>query len=439
MEHSEQKDYRAVVTAVAPGSIAAELGIMPGDVVAQIDGTDICDYFDYQYLASGTRIEMTVIRPDGDAYLFEIENEAQEDLGLSFDGMLFGGAKSCANRCVFCFIDQLPRGMRKTLYFKDDDTRLSFLYGNYVTLTNMSEAEFSKIIRYRISPVNISLHTVDPQLRIAMLRNKRAGEVMGLIRRLHDAGIAMNMQVVLCPHLNDGEKLDETISAMAALAPGVESISVVPVGLTRYREGLYPMEAFDGARARAVIRQVEAHQERLLAQIGTRLVYLSDEFYILAGEPIPPYETYEAFPQIENGVGMIASMQQEFTEALQDAVCHSTAHRSIATGEFSYDFIRGLVNTLQMRYNTAIDVFPIHNAFFGGGVTVSGLLCGCDLIAQLSGKDLGETLYITKSMLRAEGDVFLDDVTVAEVERALGVRVVPVANDGYDFVQKLLQ
>lgn len=432
------KDYNAVVSAVEQGSIAEEAGICPGDVIAQINGEDICDYFDYQFLCAAEHVELTVIKPDGSAELLDIEKDMEEDIGLSFEGMLFDHARACSNRCIFCFIDQLPRGMRRSLYFKDDDARLSFLYGNYVTLTNMTDAHIDKIIRYRISPVNISMHTTDPALRVHMLRNKHADHAMDVVARLADAGISMNMQVVLCPGINDGAQLDRTIADIAAYFPHAASISVVPVGLTRYREGLYPLAPFDAAGAAAVIEQVEGWQQRLLAQHGSRIVYLSDEFYVLAGRPLPPYEAYEDFPQIENGVGMIASMQREFEDALPGAVCTAAGERAIATGEFSFDFICGLVKILNMRYNSHIHVYKIRNDFFGGKVTVSGLLCGCDLISQLKGRPLGDTLFITRSMLRTEGDRFLDDLSVEDVERALGVRIVAVDNDGADFIAKLL-
>lgn len=432
------KDYKAVVAHVEPDSIAEELGIVPGDVIARINGEDIDDYFDYKYLSADEELELTVIKQNGSAEVISLYNEEQEDLGITFSRMLFGEAKSCSNRCIFCFIDQLPPGMRDTMYFKDDDTRLSFLYGNYVTLTNMSDAELNKIIKYRISPVNISVHTVDPALREKMLHNRFAGRIMEQIQLLYDGGITMNMQIVLCPGVNDGAQLEQTIRTLTALHPRVESISIVPVGVTRYREGLYPIRTFDAEGAAAVIRQVEAHQARLLKAVGSRMVYLSDEFYILAGLPLPPYEAYETFPQIENGVGLIASMQREFNDALQAAAPQPLNRTgSIATGEFAYSFISGLVKTFNMRYNSHIQVFEIKNDFFGGKVTVSGLLCGCDLIRQLNGKDLGGRLYITQSMLKAGEDVFLDDVTLAEAEAALGVPITPIPNDGYAFLEAL--
>lgn len=431
--------YRAVVDGVDPDSIAGDLGIEKGDVVCRINGTDIVDYLDYQFLAANEEIVLTVQKSNGETYEFEIFNEDMEDLGINFKNMLFDSPKSCANKCVFCFIDQLPPNMRESLYFKDDDSRLSFLYGNYVTLTNMKREDIERLIRYRISPVNISIHTTNMELRKKMLHNRHADRVMDYIRLLFDNGIRMNMQIVLCKGINDGAELDRTIRECCAYFPMMQSISVVPVGLTKYRDGLYPLEEFKQEDCRKVIRQVEAWQDKLLADKGSRLVYLSDEFYIVGNQPVPNAECYEDFPQIENGVGLIASMQEEFDEALaSNTESPGNLKIGIATGVLAYNFINGLVQSIKMRYNKIdIKVYKIVNHFFGEKVTVSGLLCGADLIAQLRGKQF-DRLLITKCMLKADEPVFLDDITVEEAERALNTKIVPVDNDGYDFLQKAL-
>lgn len=430
--------YCAVVDSVDAGSIADELGICRGDTVCQIDGTDIVDYLDYKFLASSEEIVLTIKKKDGEWVEYEIINEYMEDLGINFKNMLFDSPKSCANRCMFCFIDQLPRGMRKSLYFKDDDSRLSFLYGNYVTFTNMSEEDVRRLIRYRISPVNISVHTTNLELREKMLHNKNARNVLKYAGMLKESHISMNMQIVLCKGVNDGEELDRTISDLAAFFPELASVSVVPVGLTKYRDGLYPLEAFTQRDCLAVVRQIEAWQQRFLACFGSRLVYASDEFYLIAGAELPAAEDYEDFPQIENGVGMLASMEEEITQALADEWQPGKAVKTvIATGELAYPFIRRQIERIGEKYSLSVEVVPIENRFFGGKVSVSGLLCGQDLVNQLKGKDM-ERLLFTSSMLKADEDLFLDDMTVAQLEQELAVCAQPVPNDGFAFVRAVL-
>ena len=428
----------AVVKSVDRDSIAEELGIEAGDIISSINGSEIEDYFDYKFLSSDTDIELCVTKQDGSECIFEIYNEEGEDLGINFEGMLFGHAKRCANKCIFCFIDQLPKGMRESLYFKDDDSRLSFLYGNYLTLTNMKEEDVNKIIRYRISPVNISVHTTNPELREKMLKNKNAGKILSQIQKFYDNGIAMNFQIVLVKGENDGEELIRTIDDLSRFYPIGASLSVVPVGITKYRDGLYEISPFEKEDFENIIKTVEKKQEELLKKCGSRFVYLSDEFYLNAEREIPEYEYYEDFPQIENGVGMLASFKEEFYNALscgkKRVIKGKTA---VATGEIAYNFIFELVNKLKMSYNIDACVYKIKNEFFGGKVSVSGLLTGGDLISQLEGKDF-DRLLITKSMLKADCDVFLDDVTVEMVEEKLNCRVVTVLNDGCDFLNKVL-
>ncbi len=431
--------YRAKVDDIVPGSIAEELGISPGDIICKINGRRIADFLDYQFLASSPEIVLTVQKASGEVIEFDIENEDMEDLGIGFSGMLFDPAKSCANRCIFCFIDQLPPNMRESLYFKDDDSRLSFLYGNYVTMTNMTDKDVDRLIEYRVSPVNISVHTTDMELRKKMLNNRHADRLMGYIKKLYDGDIQMNMQIVLCRGINDGEVLTKSLNDLATFHPMAVSVSVVPVGLTRYREGLYPLESFTKEDARRVVEQIEALQKQFLERFGSRFVYASDEFYLLAELPMPCAEAYEDFPQIENGVGMEASLEAEFCDALQEEYSLSyTGKTMIATGTLAYPFISRLVEMAKDKY-PALDatVMAVENQLFGGDVTDAGLLGGKDLIEALSGKKF-DRLFITSSMLKADEPIFLDDVTVSDVEKALGVTLVANQNDGYEFLRSLL-
>ena len=429
----------AYVLSVDAESIAEELEIESGDKILSIDGKEIVDYLDYKFLSMAEEILMTVEKKSGEIIEYEIENPYMEDLGINFSNMLFDKAHSCHNKCIFCFIDQMPKGMRDTLYFKDDDARLSFLYGNYVTLTNMKDEDIQRLIDYRISPVNISVHTTNPELRVTMLHNKNAGKILDNIKMLYDAGIEMNMQVVLCKGINDGKELDRTIEELSQFLPVARSMSVVPVGLTRCREGLYPLEPFEKEDCKKVVEQIENWQKKLMEKHGTRFVYASDEFYVKAELPIPIEESYEDFPQIENGVGMLASFESEFNIALNSGLEKVKDDKIIvATGEISYNFIKKLVNVAKMRYNISdIEVVGVKNELFGGKVTVSGLLGAQDLFRELAGKK-ADRLLITESMLKADEDIFLDDVTVSEAEKKLGMEIVPVKNDGGCFLATLL-
>ncbi len=429
----------AIIQAVAPGSIAEEIGLVPGDAILKINGTALTDVLDYMFLTADAQLEIEVLKTDGQLEIIEVETD-YEELGVVFENSLMDKPKSCHNKCIFCFIDQLPKGMRETVYFKDDDARLSFLQGNYITLTNLSEADIERIIRMRISPVNVSVHATEPKLRAMMLSNRFAGNVYETMQRLAENQITMNCQIVLCPDINDGENLDRTITDLAALSPYVNSVSVVPVGLTRYRDGLYPLKPFDAQRSAAVIAQVEGYQAAFLEKYGKRIVFLSDEFYLMAGRALPPAEVYEDFYQIENGVGLISSMREEFYAALaQVDVKKLDKTVSIATGEGAADFIRELADALMARVQgLKIQVFPIKNEFFGGGVNVSGLVVAGDILRQLRGTKLGKVLYIPSSMLRADDDVFLDDMTLTGLSDALSVPVCPIDNDGYQFIEKIL-
>ena len=431
--------YRAVVQDIMPGSIAEELGIEPGDIICRINGRRIADFLDYQFLASAPEIVLEVQKTSGEMIEFEIENEELEDLGICFSGMLFDPAKSCANRCIFCFIDQLPPNLRDSLYFKDDDSRLSFLYGNYVTMTNMTAKDVDRLIEYRVSPVNISVHTTDMELRKKMLNNRHADRLMSYMQKLYDGDIQMNMQIVLCKGINDQEVLTKSLLDLSAFHPMAVSVSVVPVGLTRYRDGLYPLEPFTKQEAKQVVEQIEAMQKQFLERFGSRFAYASDEFYLMAELPMPPAEAYEDFPQIENGVGMEASLEAEFCDALQEEYSLTyTGKTMVATGTLAYPFITRLVDMAKDKY-PALDatVVAVENQLFGGDVTVAGLIGGKELIETLSGRRF-DRLLITSSMLKADEPVFLDDTTVSDVETALGVTLVATQNDGYEFLQSLL-
>ena len=424
---------------VVPGSPADAAGIKAGDRLLTVNGRDFYDILEYRYLTAEYEVLLEVLKKDGSTDRVLIEND-YEDLGIEFKTGLISQPQSCRNKCIFCFIDQLPKGMRETVYFKDDDTRLSFLQGNYVTLTNRTGEEIDRMIEMRISPINISVHTTNPALRERMLGNRFAGSIYSTMQKLAKNSIFMNCQIVLCPGFNDGPELDRTISDLAALSPYVESLSVVPVGLTRYREGLCKIKPFDGAMSAAVVRQVEAWQQKLLAEIGTRMVYLADEFYLNAGLDIPPAGAYEGFPQIENGVGLIASMAEEFDHGL-DLIKPKQRSRKVlcATGELAYPFMKRLAERLEQRApGVRLRVYAVKNDFFGGGVNVAGLVTGGDLIRRLQGEEAAEEVLIPSSMLRDGDDVFLDDVTVGQVEQALGMRVTPVNNDGYELIEKAL-
>lgn len=424
---------------VEPYSVADEAGIEAGDRLVRINDREFHDILEYRYLTAEYEVTLEVRKKNGDTEIITVEND-YDDLGIEFADGLIDEAQSCTNKCIFCFIDQLPEGMRETVYFKDDDTRLSFLQGNYVTLTNLSDEEIDSLIEMRVSPINVSVHATEPELRCKMLNNRFAGKCFDTMKRFAQNGIVMNCQIVLCPEINDGEHLLRTLHDLGSLFPSVNSISVVPVGLTRYRDGLYPLKPYTKATSAETIEFVRGIQNEFLEKYGTRLVYLSDEFYVNAGIPVPDSEDYEGFPQIENGVGLIASMREEFDSAVRLLEKKPRSRRvSVATGEIAADFISELAKRLEAECEgVKIDVYPVKNNFFGGGVNVSGLVCGCDIVEQLKGKIQTDELLIPDSMLRDDDNIFLDDTTVGEVEKELGVKITPVINDGYEFVEKVL-
>ena len=406
--------------------------VQPGDALIAINSQPIRDVLDYKYHAYDSRLKVQLKRPDGSEYTVSVRKSEGGELGLDFESYLMDSPRSCANNCIFCFIDQLPKGMRKTMYFKDDDARLSFLMGNYITLTNLSEREIQRIIDLHISPVNISVHASDPELRRLMLGNKRAGECMDLMRSFAEAGITMNCQIVCCPGINDGAQLEKTLEDLTALYPQVRSISVVPLGVTRFREGLYPLRPYDADLAEETLTQVERFADRCLEKYGSRIVFCGDELYLKAGRELPQEEYYEDFVQLENGVGMLRLLETEFMSALKLADEPRPHSFSIATGTAARPFFRRMADLAQQRFaGLECHVYGIENDFFGHSVDVAGLVTGGDLINQLKGRELGEYLLISQNMLRREEQDFLDDVTLAQACEALEVPIYPVEQDGF--------
>ena len=430
-----------IISSVAPGSIAQEMGIEPGDRLLEVNGKSPEDVFDYRYLMNEEEILVLIRKVNGEEWELEIEKEYEDDLGIEFENGLMDDYRSCRNKCIFCFIDQLPKGMRSTLYFKDDDSRLSFLQGNYLTLTNMSEHDIDRIIQYKLSPINISFQTMNPELRCKMLHNRFAGEIFDKVKRLKDAGIIMNGQIVLCRGVNDGAELERSIRELTAYMPQLESVSVVPVGLTRYRDGLYPLEPFTKEDACEVLDLIHGWQEKLYKEWGNHFIHAGDEWYILAERPIPEEKTYDGYLQLDNGVGMVRLLEEEVVQTLAGMTGDDRKiHRTIATGELAAPFLRKHVESVRKKYpNVDIQVLAIKNEFFGGKITVAGLITGADLISQLKGKDLGDRLLLTNHMLKSGEPVFLDDVTVDDVQNALQIKVSIVESSGADFVSSLIE
>lgn len=429
-----------IVSAVTPGSIAEEMEIEPGDVLVSVNGQEPEDVFDYRYLMNEEEVLVVIRKPDGEEWELEIEKEYEDDLGMEFENGLMDDYRSCRNKCMFCFIDQLPKGMRDTLYFKDDDSRLSFLQGNYLTLTNMSEHDLEKIIYYKLSPINISFQATNPELRCKMLHNRFAGDVMDKVRRLKEAGIMMNGQIVLCRGVNDGEELDRSIRDLVTLMPELQSVSVVPVGLTRYRDGLYPLEPFTKEDACKVLDLIHSWQEKLLKEYGTHFIHAGDEWYILAERPMPEETTYDGYLQLENGVGMVRLLKEEVDAYLKKLPGDDRKRRvTIATGELAAPYLREHAASIQTKYpGVEVQVITVKNEFFGGKITVAGLITGQDLVNQLRGKDLGEELLLTTNMLKSDEPVFLDDMTVEQLQTALQIKVSIVESSGNDFVNCIL-
>ena len=431
------------ITDVLPRSRAAKAGIQTGDVLLSINKKEINDVLDYRFYLAGKDLTIIVIR-QGKFKKFHIIKEEYDDIGLDFETPLMDKKHTCLNKCVFCFIDQLPKGMRSSLYFKDDDSRLSFLHGNYITLTNLHDKDIQRIIDMHISPVNISVHTTNPELRVKMMKNKRSGEVLQYLKRLADAGISLCCQIVLCKGLNDGAELDRTMCDLEALAPAMQSTSVVPAGLTQFRDGLYELQPFTPEECAAVIKQINDFGDMCLVKHGSRLFYPADELYVKAGLPLPPDEFYEDYAQIQNGVGMITDMKQSVLCELEDSEAYAPylsieRHVSVATGYAAEAHMREIAEILMSRFKGLnISIYPIKNNFFGENITVSGLLTGKDITDQLTGCELGDALLIPAVCLRAEGDALLDDMSPADISQRLGVPVFPADADAKKFISAIL-
>ena len=441
------KEKGHLIKTVQPGSIAEEMEIEAGDRLLAINGEDVEDIFDYQYMIQDEYVEVTISKPSGEEWILEIDKEYTEDLGVEFENGLMDDYRSCTNKCIFCFIDQMPKGMRDTLYFKDDDSRLSFLQGNYVTLTNMSEKDVERVIKYHMSPINISFQTTNPELRCKMLHNRFAGDALKKVDRFFEAGIEMNGQIVLCKGVNDGAELERSLSDLTKYLPHLRSVSVVPVGLSKYREGLYPLEPFTKEDAEKVLDTIHAWQEKVFPKYGLHFVHASDEWYILAGRDVPEEDNYDGYLQLENGVGMVRLLWEEFMDSLRQLKENGAVERwngrkreiSTVTGRIVYPYIYRMAKLMEETFpGLRVHVNAIRNDFFGERITVTGLLTGQDIIAQLKDTRLGEELLLPQNVLRSGERVLLDDYTVDDISDALQVPVNIVKSSGYDFTEGLL-
>lgn len=431
----------AEIIKVEKGSIAEEIGLEIGDKILSVNGEKFTDALEYRFLISEEYIELEIETKDNENVICEIEKEEYEDLGVEFENPLIDKPRSCRNKCIFCFIDQLPKGLRKPLYFKDDDTRLSFLNGNYVTLTNIDDAEIDKIIKIRLSPINISVHTTDDELRKFMLNNKLAGGILEKIKKLTDNKITVNCQIVLVKGVNDKENLYKTIKDLSSFYPYMHSLSVVPVGITDYRENLYKVEEFDKEDANEIIKLVTDLQKEFLKTKGSRIVYLADEFYIMSDFDLPKSEVYEDFPQIENGVGMMSSFLSEVYEELdlkKDDYKTFKTTKTIVTGVLAYPYFLKIKEKIEKEFPLVkLNIVKGINKLFGSKITVTGLLCGQDIIDSLNGVEIGDNLLLSVDTLRAEKDLFLDDMTIAQMEEKLNTKILFNDISGKDFIDKI--
>lgn len=436
----DMKNKAHIIKEIEAGSIAEELELSAGDELISINGNKVKDVFDYHYLIKEEALTVLIKKPDGEEWELDIEKDYEDDLGIIFEEGLMDEYRSCKNKCIFCFIDQMPTGMRETLYFKDDDARLSFLQGNYITLTNMSDEDIDRILFYKLSPINISVHTTNEELRCKMLHNRFAGSSLEKMKKLKDCNITMNGQIVLCKGWNDGEELERTIHDLAAFLPQMQSISVVPVGLTKFRKGLEALEPFTREDATKVLETIHRWQKILLTHYSTRFVYAGDEWYSKAELPIPDAASYEDYPQIENGVGLLRSFQEEFEDYLKRLAGDDRDRTlSIGTGELAAPYLKRMIGMLQDKFpNIKITMYPIMNHFFGNNITVAGLLTGGDIIEQLKDRNLGECLLLPEVLLRSGEAVLLDDISVDEIENALQTKIRIVQSNGTSFIDTII-
>lgn len=443
----ELRDYKNknIIKKVWEGSIAQELGIEKGDLINRINSTPIEDIIEYTFLQSDEYIELEIEKPNGEIFIFEIEKEYDEELGIEFSNPIIDAVKTCSNDCIFCFITQLPEGMRESLYIKDDDSRLSFLQGNFITMTNMKQADIERMIRYRISPVNISVHTTNPDLRATMLNNRFAGDILSKIEALSDAGLIMNGQIVCVPGYNDKSELEKTIRDLVKFYPQMQSLAVVPVGVTKHRENLPQLKIFDQNSSRDLLGLIHGLQEEFLVKYGTRFVFASDEFYVMADEEVLEEEAYEGYIQIENGVGLLKQFERGLLEAINEQKANPSAFSwksrkiTIATGSSAYDFMKQMAEKVMENIdNLEIQVIKIVNNYFGETITVAGLITGTDLYEQLKDISLGDYLLLPRVMFRSDDLVFLDDITKEELEEKLSTKVVVSDIKGSEFLEKIL-
>lgn len=434
-------NYKAhIIKEVEAGSIADELGLEPNDELISINDTTIKDILDYHYLIKDELLNVLIRKPNGEEWELDIEKDYDDDLGIIFEDGLMDSYNSCLNKCIFCFIDQMPPNMRETLYFKDDDARLSFLQGNYITLTNLSDEELDRIIYYKLSPINISIHTSNEELRCRMLKNRFAGSSLSKMQRLKDAGITLNGQIVLCKGWNDKDELEKTIHDLSTFLPEMHSVSVVPVGLTKFRDKLTPLEPFTKKDSIELIETVHSWQSIFLAHYNTRFIYCADEWYINAGLPIPDEDSYEGYPQIENGVGLLRSFMDEFRTYFDTLIADDREKElSIATGVLAGPYISKMANEIMDKYSRIkLHTYILESEFFGENITVAGLLTGSDIIRQLRDKPLGKSLLLPDVLLRHGENILLDDITIDDIERTLQTRISIVQSDGKSFVDAIL-
>jgi len=433
--------HEHIIKQVEPGSIAEELGIEPGDKLISINNSEIEDVFDYHYHVNDEEILVLIEKQDGEEWELEIEKDYEDDLGITFEQGLMDEYRSCRNKCIFCFIDQMPKGMRDTLYFKDDDSRLSFLQGNYITLTNMSDRDIERIVKYHLEPINISFHTTNPELRCKMLHNRFAGEALKKVDKFYEGCIQMNGQIVLCKGINDGEELERSIADLSKYLPYLQSVSVVPVGLTKYRDGLEQLEPFTKEDAENVLDIIERWQKKLFEEYGTHFIHAGDEWFILAEREVPEEERYDGYLQLDNGVGMIRLLINEFEEAYARLKGDERELEiSIATGVLAHDYLLRFIEKLNIKYpKIKVHLYKIINHFFGERITVAGLITGQDLIEQLKNKNLGTRLLVPCNMLRSGEAVFLDDITLDELKETLQVEVDIVKSSGQDFIDAIIK
>ncbi|WP_304942105.1 DUF512 domain-containing protein [Vallitalea guaymasensis] len=435
------KDKFHKVMHVKDGSIAYELGIQQGDQLISINNQLVEDALDYHFLVDDDYLEVLILKDNGEEWLLEIEKDYDEELGIDFENDLMDEYKSCSNKCIFCFIDQLPKGMRDTLYFKDDDSRLSFLQGNYITLTNMKDSDVNRLIKYHLSPINISVHSMNMELRKKMLHNRFADRLVGYMKKFYDAGITMNGQIVLCKGINDGKELDYSIDNLRKFIPHMQSVSVVPVGLSKYREGLFELELFAKEDAVEVLDIIHKWQDIIYEETGTHFIHAGDEFYLLADKPFPDEDNYDGYLQLENGVGMSRLLLDEFMLCYNEINTNEELVRnvSIVTGTLAYNMIKDMIDKLEEKFpNVKVNIYPIINNFFGHNITVSGLLTGKDIIEQLKDKELGEELLLPCNLLRSGEETLLDDITVTDIENTLQVKVTVVKSTGQEFIRNIL-